>query len=128
MERQLNALHGKPLRLVDAGCPEGTMTAALRRGSSESDTGRELGKLGRAVMREIADIPRALSDHPGLVECALSLADQVDGNTQPALMVSAAKEIKLLLAEMRPAPAANLTDVGGQTAQDKLIERLAAAL
>ena len=83
-----------------------------------------LGRVGRAVLAEISAIDGAVERHPGLVAIAVSMAGLIDGGDSDRA-VQAAKEIKLLLAEMRPK---NVPIVAAQTAQQVLLERLAGPL
>lgn len=89
---------------------------------SRADT-RDLGPVSAAIRAEIAAIPRAASDHPALSALAVSLGELVDTG-DPLQRVAAAREIRAMLADLRPAKAAD----AGPSARDRLIESLSAAL
>lgn len=107
------------LRLVKPVAPVAAAEAPVRP--------RSYGRVGAAVLREIEAMPGATDRYPGIVELVLSLAAQIDGDTQPQLNVAAAKEIKLLLAEIRPAAQAPAA-AAGPTAQERLLAKLAESL
>ena len=127
-EKESGAVRAPVLRIV----PEPEIVSRLvddapsrpaRPVSVESD--RPLGRVGRAIMVQISHIPNAESEHEALIALAVALSETVDNpNAEAKDRTAAAREIKSLLAQMKPAaPAAPQ-----QSAQDMFLARIAAPL